>query len=242
MWVDVYGRQAQWNGTAWELVKGQGDFDKPDSGDKPQKGVFYRHNEISGVKARERLEEMDPNDPVVGAYSELTDDQLGLVRMYTMSYYRDFNNYLRGRENKNQNEGEKESIRRGATDMIEVMENIPNSPESSYYRGVSSDPETSLTAQQYLELEPGDILSDRGFGSYTSSKRVTEDFMTYGGRNQNFLIINKSGRLKNVEPVTANPEEFEHISMPGAEFRVRKNEIVEDRKFGKIRVIEIEDY
>jgi hypothetical protein len=62
-----------------------------------------------------------------------------------------------------------------------------------------------------------------------------------GGRNQNFLIINKSGRLKNVEPVTANPEEFEHLSMPGSEFRVRKNEMVEDRKFGKIRVIEIED-
>lgn len=65
--------------------------------------------------------------------------------------------------------------------------------------------------------------------------------MTYGGRNQNILLINKSARLKSVDPVTANPGESEHLSMPGAEFRVRKNEIVEDRRFGKMRVIEIDD-
>jgi len=239
MWVDVYGRQARWNGTAWELVKGQGDFDKPESGDKPS--VFRGHARLSGMRARVRLEKMDPDDPVVGAYSELTDNQLGGVRMYTHSYYTKFNNYLRGRENKDLDKGEEELIRQGATDMIDAMGGIPNSPKSSYYRGISGDPETSQTVQRYAELEPGDILSDRGFGSYTSDREITGDFMTYGGGNQNILLINRSGRLKSVEPVTANPGESEHLSMPGAEFRVRKNEIVDDRRFGKMRVIEIED-
>jgi hypothetical protein len=258
MWVDIYGRQARWNGVAWELVKGQGDFDKPDGGDKPQKSVLPGHVRVSGLRARVRLDKMDHSDPLIEAYSSLSDNQLGVVRMYTQSYYSKFNSYLRGKpytkppawevpdavteENfKGLDDGEEDFIKQAVNEMVDAMGGIPDSPTGSYYRGMSGDPETSQTVQQYAQLEPGDILSDKGFGSYTADKEIPGDFMTYGGRNQNILLINKSERLKNVEPVTANPGESEHLSMPGAEFRVRKNEIVEDRRFGKMRVIEIED-
>lgn len=244
MWVDVYGRQAQWNGVAWELVKGQGDFDKPEGGDKPAKDVskgYKRLTRFSALRARVRLDDQNPDDPVVDAYNGLSDDQIGAVRLYTYNYYTQFNNYLRGRENKDLDEGEEDFIRENTNNMIEALNGVPNSPAGSYYRGISGDPDTSRTVQMCAELEPGDILSDKGFGSYTSDQGITGDFMTYGGRNQNILLINKSSRLKNVEPVTANPGESEHLSMPGAEFRVRKNEIVEDKRFGKMRVIEIED-
>ncbi len=254
MWVDIYGRQAKWNGTAWELVKGQGEFDKPSSENKPQKSVLPGHVRVSGLRARVRLEKMDPDDPLTEAYRSLSDNQLGVVRMYTQSYYSKFNSHLRGtsytkppadsvtEENlKGLDDGEEDFIKQAASVMIDAMSSIPNSPPDSYYRGVSGNPDSSATVQRYADLEPGDILSDKGFGSYTSDRDVTGDFMTYGGRNQNILLINKSARLKSVEPVTANPGESEHLSMPGAEFRVRKNEIVEDRRFGKMRVIEIED-
>lgn len=244
MWVDIYGRQARWNGSAWELVKGQGDFDKPESDSKPTKDVskgYARLTRYSGLRARIRLDDQDPNDPLVNAYNGLSDNQIGAVRLYTYNYYTQFNNYLRGRKNKDLDEGEEDWIRESTSSMIEALNEVPNSPTGSYYRGMSGDPETSQTVQMYAELEPGDILSDKGFGSYTSDKEIPGDFMTYGGKNQNILLINRSGRLKSVEQVTANPGEYEHLSMPGAEFRVKKNEIVEDRRYGKMRVIEIED-
>lgn len=224
---------------AWELVRGD---ENPDIKNKPKNTEYDPYSKISAMRARFRLESMDQNDPLVRAYNNLTNSQLGALRLYTHNHYSKFNSYLRGREIEGlKDEGELEYIKRGVKDMEDALNSIPNSPDSVYYRGISNDPEVSNTIQSYLNLEPGDIISDKGFSSFTSNEEVAEDFLTRGGKNQNILLINKSSRLKSLEPITANPSESEHISMPRSEFKVEKSFTVGSRRFGEMKVITISD-
>lgn len=163
------------------------------------------------------------------------------MRLYTFSYYEEFNKYLRGREIRGIDDEEKEFIENATRQMTRSLSRLPNSEAGSFYRGLSGNPDTSQTIQSYRSLEPGDVISDRGFSSFTSDKEIAGDFMTYGGNKQNILLINKSGKLKNISPISGSPSEAEHLALPGTEFRVKSNKMVQDRQFGNVRVIEIED-
>jgi hypothetical protein len=196
---------------------------------------------VAGKNAREQLSEQDQDDPLTQSYNELSDDELGLMRLYTFSYYEEFNKYLRGREIKGMDDEEKEFIENATRQMTESLNKLPNSEGGSFYRGLSGNPDTSQTIQSYAALEPGDVISDKGFSSFTSDKEIAGDFMTYGGNKQNILLINKSGKLKNISPVSGSPSEAEHLALPGTEFKVKSNKTVQDSQFGSVRVIEIED-
>lgn len=163
------------------------------------------------------------------------------MRLYTFSYYEEFNKYLRGREIRGMDDEEEEFLIHATRQMTESLRKLPSSEGKSFYRGLSGDPDKSQTVQSYSSLEPGDVISDKGFSSFTSDKEIAGDFMTYGGRNQNILLINRSEKLKNISPISGSPSEAEHLALPGSEFKVKSNNVVQDRKFGNLRVIEIED-
>jgi hypothetical protein len=175
----------------------------------------------------------------------MSDEELGLIRLYTHSYFHEFNSYLRGKETKpplDEDEKEKKFVSEGSKKMESALAKLPNSTNPEFYRGMSS---ASRTVEAYSTLEPGDVISDKGFCSFTSDQEIARDFMSEGrsrsGR-ENMLFVGRSKKLKNVAPISGSPSEAEHLAMPGTEFIVKSNTVREDRTFGKIRVIEIEDY
>lgn len=218
-------------------MRGGGDFDTDDDDETP----YDTHIDTAAANARKRLEGLPGDDPIVQAYNEMSDEHLGLIRLYTFSYYDQFNKYLRGREIQGLDDQEEKFIRSGVKSIQSALSQVPSSTNSEFYRGMSGDPEVSRTVQAYSGLEPGDVIADKGFCSFTSDREIADDFMVPGGRKQNILLVGNSRRLKSIAPVSGSPSEAEHLAMPGTEFRVRSNEVVDSRMFGKIRVINVED-
>jgi hypothetical protein len=236
-WTDIYGRKAEWNGVAWELIEEEDEWDDDDE------VPLEIHINSQGAEAREALDKFSSDDPVIKSYREMSDEELGLIRLYTMSYHKEFNDHLRGRlTTAAYTANEQRDIARGAEVMSRALESLPSSMGSQFYRGMSGEIESSRTVQSYMSLEPGDVISDRGFCSFTSSSKIPYDFMIPGGKRQNILLVGESERLKNVAPVSASPIEKEHLALPGTEFRVKSSEKVNDRMFGPVQVIKIEDY
>lgn len=174
-------------------------------------------------------------------YEKMTDSQIAAIRMYTGDTYGPINKVLRGYETylgEKLRPEEKEFYQSMAEEMITALEQIPNAKKQKYYRGVGSSIRGSRVLKTYEKLKPGDIISDKSFSSFSADPETARNFLD--PEVDNLLIINTSSRLKQVD-IMAYANEEEHLSMPGERFRVKSNEVVEDRSFGKIRVVEIED-
>lgn len=194
--------------------------------------------------ARKQLSSYPQDNPLAKSYADMSDRELGLVRMYTQSYYEYFNNYLRS---KRPPEGSDDEARlfleRGTEDLSKALAKLPNSTNEFFYRGMALDPyDDSDLVDRFLDLSPGDVIRDSGFSSFTSDQEVTEDFMVYdGGSAHNIMLVARSNNLKNVAPVSKNPSESEHLALPGSEFKVLSNSLKSYGDFGRVRMIEIED-
>jgi len=203
--------------------------------------VYEKHLMAAGANARKEIEKLPANEPLIKAYGDMSDEELGLIRLYTFSYYDEFNKYLRGREIKDLEPGEEDFISKATASMKESLGKLPDSTNPEFYRGMALDPRTSRSLEAYSGLEAGDTIADKGFCSFTSDRGIADDFMVPGGGRQNVLLVNKSKKLKNIAPVSGSKSEAEHLAMPGTAFRVRSNSITDHSMFGKVRVIELDD-
>lgn len=195
----------------------------------------------AGANARKEIEKLPADEPLIQAYSDMSDEELGLIRLYTFSYYDEFNKYRRGREIKGLEPGEEDFIEKATASMRKSLAKLPNSTNPEFYRGMALDPQTSRSLEAYSGLEVGDTITDRGFCSFTSDREIADDFMVPGGRRQNILLVNRSRGLKNVAPISGSKSESEHLALPGTGFKVKSNSTIEHNMFGRVRVIELGD-
>lgn len=176
---------------------------------------------------------------VLPSYSKLSDEQLGSLSLYTSDFYEPVNSYLRGKQSEDFSPEEQKFYAERARDMTSALMQVPNAKAQIYYRGMSGDISESKTQQMYAKLKPGDIISDKAFSSFSTSPEEAQKFLD-PELSSTYVILNSS-KLKQIDFLSQSPEEEEHLAMPGERFRVKKNEIVNDKGMGKIRLVELED-
>lgn len=176
---------------------------------------------------------------VLESYNKLSDDELDSISLYTTESFSHINNHLRGRESEDLTPEEQEFYAKKANDLIKALSKIPNAKNQTYYRGTAGDKKTSASQRKFAKLKPGDTFSDRSFGSYSTSSESAQEFIDREVSSTYFIL--KSSKLKQVDILSASPQEEEHLSMPGQRFLVKSNKMVNDRSMGRVRVIELED-
>jgi len=176
---------------------------------------------------------------VLPHYSKLSDEQLGSLSLYTSDFYEPVNNHLRGRESGDFSPEEQKFYAERARDIASALMQVPDAKAQVYYRGMSGDINESRTQQMYAKLKPGDVISDKGFSSFSTSSEVAQKFLD-PELSSTYVILNSS-KLKQIDFISQSPEEEEHLAMPSEQFRVKKNEIVDDKSMGRVRIVELED-
>jgi hypothetical protein len=95
------------------------------------------------------------------------------------------------------------------------LERLPPAKVEQLERAVSGSFATSLG-----KLKPGDIIEDKGFGSYTNKGAPVRDtFFKKDQPNAAIRIVNPK-TAREVAPVMEYSREGEHISMPGTRYKL----------------------
>lgn len=188
------------------------------------------------------FDDADPNSdtykqafPRLQRYMEMTPDQKTALGMYgenVHEYYKLLNNRLRlGVHGDSDPEtgpllDYMQEHLGGALGRIDPTEaqgstRFTNGEEmfvpGSFNRAVTGD-----FAKQLANLQVGDELEDRGYGSYTDRGGPTLDMFLSNKEDVANAVIRlaEGSKLRNISPVTEY-NEGEHIAMPGSRFRVK---------------------
>lgn len=246
----------RWNDAtgAWSLVKIEPEQDEEVEIEEPPTSEaenLQRNFAVEQSFARKRIDSMIKGTDrftsnlakrakdVLPHYSKLSDEQLGSLSLYTSDFYEPVNNHLRGRQSDDFSPEEQKFYAERARDITSALMQVPNAKDQVYYRGMSGDINESRTQQMYAKLKPGDVISDKGFSSFSTSSEVAQKFLD-PELSSTYVILNSS-KLKQIDFLSQSPEEEEHLAMPNEQFRVKRNQIVNDKSMGKVRVVELED-
>jgi hypothetical protein len=101
------------------------------------------------------------------------------------------------------------------SNMNSALNKLPASPETKFERAVSGP-----GAQGLRGLKVGDIIEDKGFGSYTlaGKPQTLDQFFKQGEDNAVMRVTSRNAR--NVAPIMEYQREAEHILRPGTKLRV----------------------
>ena len=152
-------------------------------------------------------------------YNRLSSDERSAVQMYGndglgSKIYKELNAKLRTGEGPSADKA-------AAADYVEAhlksgLKKLPNT-EGDFYRAVSGGGVAALS-----NVQPGDIIRDRGFGSYSDrGGPKIASFLREG--EENAVMIVKGKTFKNVSPVMPF-QEGEHLLQPGTQLRLTRIE------------------
>lgn len=186
--------------------------DRADMGEaKYDKKVEKNSTIHTGDKPAALVEKMKP-------YAKLSGDEKAAVQMYGAAggkeeLYGDLNMMLR--TGKTPPEEKKEAVNFVKENLTRALDKLPDSP-GVFYRAVSGG-----GAQALAGVKPGDIIEDRGFGSY--SNKGGPDISPFIDRksNDNVVMVVNGKSFKNISPVTPY-EEGEHLSKPGTRLQLSR--------------------
>jgi hypothetical protein len=95
------------------------------------------------------------------------------------------------------------------------LEKLPPAKVEELGRAVTGNFATGLGS-----LKPGDVITDKGFGSYTDKGNpVYDQFFSKTGPNAAIRVLNPKG-AREVAPVMEYSREGEHITLPGTKLRL----------------------
>jgi hypothetical protein len=152
------------------------------------------------------------------AFKKLSDDELGSLGLYgenKSKYYRDVNKFLRTGSMEGIPSDRQQIVRNIVSNLNAALDKLPAAPQTELARAVSGGGARSLA-----NLKVGDIIEDKGFGSYTLRDKVTalDQFFRQGQDNALMRVTSRNAR--NVSPVMEFQREAEHILRPGTRLRV----------------------
>lgn len=196
--------------------------------EKPSKfnlkgGVIDEYDYKEKVKGA--TQKLNDKDNGWEAFNGISEDEKYSVYSYTGGGYDDLNKYLRAGIGSN-NPPYKEYYEAKTEALQGLLRRLP-SDTSLLHRmnSVSSDKNVNF----YKSLKPGDIVTTKGFDSYTQDDtgQVLESFATgsYGSR-LHFITQYQGKNAKNVDPISATPGEEESIMERGTRLRVTQVQMV----------------
>jgi hypothetical protein len=156
-------------------------------------------------------------------YATLTPDERAAVHMYftsagskdkpnPYSLYQDLNAKLRN--NTQPPEEKKDAVNFVEHHLRKALDRLPDT-SGEFHRRVSG-----VGAEMLQDLKPGDVIVDRGFGSYSGRDGGPSlDAFTRSGQVNAHIKVNAK-RFKNVGEVSPFPLEFEHIAAPNTQLRL----------------------
>ncbi len=151
-------------------------------------------------------------------FKKLSDDQLGALGLYgenKSKYYLDVNKFLRTGSTEGMTPERQQIVQNIVSNMNSALNKLPASPETKFERAVSGP-----GAQGLRGLKVGDIIEDKGFGSYTlaGKPQTLDQFFKQGEDNAVMRVTSRNAR--NVAPIMEYQREAEHILRPGTKLRV----------------------
>jgi hypothetical protein len=156
-------------------------------------------------------------------FKNLSDDELAAMGLYgenKSKYYMDVNKFLRTGSMEGIPPERQQIVRNIAWNLNGALNKLPASSETNFERAVSGP-----GARGLRNLKVGDIIEDKGFGSYTlAGKPVTLD-QFFRQKEDNAVMRVTSRNARNVAPVMEFQREAEHILRPGTKLRV--TEVIE---------------
>jgi len=246
-WADTIGKGSKENTErAWEvrqMVKKEYEDFKKEYDDKYNRPVAKSPKELMAQESKRvrdriqsRIEEGTRGMPKETVdrwtanrekefknFKKLSDDQLAALGLYgenKSKYYMDVNKFLRTGSMEGIPAERQQIVQNIVSNMNSALAKLPASSETKFERAVSGP-----GARGLRNLKVGDIIEDKGFGSYTlAGKPVTLD-QFFRQKEDNAVMRVTSRNARNVSPVMEFQREAEHILRPGTKLRV--TEVIE---------------
>jgi len=158
------------------------------------------------------------NQAVVAPFQKMNENEKAALSLYGqdgIKYYQQVNQLLRSGKMDDSTPDKVKMAEFIGGNLRSGLEKVPPAKVEELSRAVSGN-----FATQLGKLKPGDVIEDKGFGSYTDKGTpVLNQFIRSGQTNAVIRIVNpKTARL--VAPVMEYNQEGEHISMPGTRYRL----------------------
>jgi hypothetical protein len=158
------------------------------------------------------------NQEVVAPFQKMNENEKAALSLYGqdgIKYYQQVNQLLRSGKMDDSTPDQVRMAEFIGSNLRSGLEKMPPAKVEELSRAVSGN-----FATQLGKLKPGDVIEDKGFGSYTDKGTpVLNQFIRSGQTNAVIRIVNpKTARL--VAPVMEYNQEGEHISMPGTRYRL----------------------
>lgn len=113
-----------------------------------------------------------------------------------------------------------------------ALKKLPkNKAGDPFYRGVTSD----ALYKQLENAQPGTVLKDPGYGSYSADKRQTSSFMLVGAKGANVLFVSRNKNLTPVSKFSKVEIEAEAIMPSNQQQTIRSV-----RKDGETLIVELD--
>jgi hypothetical protein len=171
-------------------------------------------------------------------FKKLSNDELASLELYgenKVKYYMDVNKFLRTGSMEGVPAERQQIVRNIVSNLNSTLNKLPASEETNFMRAVSG-----AGAKNLSNLKVGDVITDKGFGSYTTLGRVRTLDQFYNPNAPNAAMRVTSRNARNVAPVMPFEREEEHMLRPGTRLRVVQIIGADDpnaersRKVGKI--------
>lgn len=234
-WGETIGKGSKENTEkAWtvrQFVKKKYDEFKKEYDDKYNRPIAKSPKELMDQEAkrvRDRIQSRIEGGPSgmskeYRKFKNLSDDELAAMGLYgenKSKYYMDVNKFLRTGSMEGIPPERQQIVRNIAWNLNGALNKLPASSETNFERAVSGP-----GARGLRNLKVGDIIEDKGFGSYTlAGKPVTLD-QFFRQKEDNAVMRVTSRNARNVSPVMEFQREAEHILRPGTKLRV--TEVIE---------------
>jgi len=247
-WGDTIGKgdvkKTERLGATFQYAKKQYDDFKKEYDDKYNRPAAKSPKELMAQEATRVKERMDKRleegisfwkpeqkAPIIAAREEaikdfrkLSSDQLASLGLYgenQQKYYRDVNRFLRTGTMEGIPAERQQIVQNIVSNLSGALDKLPASSDTSFERAVSGGGARSLR-----NLKVGDIIEDKGFGSFTTAGQSPTLDQFFRGGEDNALMRVTSRNARRVAPAMEFERENEHIMRPGTKYRVTK--VIED--------------
>ena len=159
------------------------------------------------------------NEKVVAPFQKMNENEKAALALYGqdgVKYYQQVNQLLRSGQMEDSTPDKVRMAEFISGNLRSGLEKLPPAEVNELRRAVSGNVVSGLG-----KLKVGDVIEDKGFGSYTteSKARTLDQFLRQDQPNAIIRVVNPKG-ARLVAPVMEYNTEDEHIMLPGSKFRL----------------------
>ena len=158
------------------------------------------------------------NEKVVAPFQKMNENEKAALALYGqdgVKYYQQVNQLLRSGQMEDSTPDKVKMAEFISGNLRSGLEKLPPAKAEELQRAVSGN-----FAQGFGKLKVGDVIEDKGFGSYTNKgSTVLNQFIKADQPNAVIRVL-KPKSAREVAPVMEYNSEGEHISLPGTKYRL----------------------